>query len=270
MSSHYVIAERPARRWDEATPPTFPTPGPITIDVEPGIGDVTVVAGERADTVVAVRPTNPDDASDADAAERTTVDLTGATLTIRGPRLDPLDASDDTRSIDVTVEVPAGSGIRGKSGVGDLTATGRLGDVSYWTGLGHVRVGAAATLSVTSATGDVVVGAAGGPVRVRSANGDITVGEAAGDVEATTPNGTIRVLDAGRGSLWLATALGGVEVGIHEGSAAWLDVETRFGVVRNELTASGPPAEPAETVEVHATTAIGDVIVRRARGRSAR
>jgi hypothetical protein len=67
------------------------------------------------------------------------------------------------------------------------------------------------------------------------------------------------VLDARRGSLWLATALGGVEVGIHEGSAAWLDVETRFGVVRNELTAS-----------VHATTAIGDVIVRRAPGRSAR
>lgn len=78
------------------------------------------------------------------------------------------------------------------------------------------------------------------------------------------------MLDARRGSLWLATALGGVEVGIHEGSAAWLDVETRFGVVRNELTASGPPAEPADTVEVHATAAIGDVIVPCARGRSAR
>ncbi|HKE75810.1 MAG TPA: hypothetical protein VKB57_19490 [Acidimicrobiales bacterium] len=270
MSIDYVIDERPARRWVEATPPTFPTPGPITVDVEPGIGDVTVVAGDRVDTVVEVRPTNPEDASDVDAAVRTTVECAGGTLTIRGPRLDPLDSSDDTRSIDVTVALPAGSEVRGKSGVGDLTATGRLGDVGYWTGLGHVRVEAAAALSVTSATGDIVVGAAGGAVRARSANGDITVGEAAGDVEATTPNGTIRVLDAGRGSLWLATALGGVEVGIHEGSAAWLDVETRFGVVRNELTASDPPVAPVDTVEVHATTAIGDVVVHRARGRSPR
>lgn len=280
--------------------PKFDTPTPITANIEPGIGHVTIVAGNRADTVVEIRPTNPDNDSDVDAAKRTTVDFAGNTLTVRGPKLSPFSWSNKTRSVDVRVELPAGSHIHGKSGMGDLTATGRLGDVSYTTGLGHVQIDEAATLSVTSASGNVlgnritgrasittasgrlhvgeladggelknsngrtVIGAARGPVKVRAANGDITVEEAADDVEAKTANGAVRVLDAVRGSLTLETALGEIEVGIHEGSAAWLDISTRFGRVRNEMTESGPPGEHADKLEIHASTTIGDVTVRRA------
>ena len=199
--------------------PKFDTPEPITATVEPGVGSVTVVAGARVDTTVEIRPTNADKQSDIDAAERTTVDFAGNTLTIRGSKINPLiGPNKKTGSIDVIVELPAGSHIHGKSGMGDLTATGRLGDVSYKTGLGDVKFDEAATLSVTSGTGTVlgnrmtgkatittagrlhvgelaaggvlknsngvtVVGAARGPVKVRSANGDITVEEAADDVE---------------------------------------------------------------------------------------
>jgi DUF4097 and DUF4098 domain-containing protein YvlB len=183
--------------------------------------------------------------------------------------------------------------------MGDLTASGRLGELSYKTGLGHVQFDEAATLSVTSGTGNVlgnritgkadittagrlhvgelsdggalnnsngmtVVGATRGPVKVRSANGDITVEEAVGDVVAKTANGAVRVLDAVRGSLTLETALGEIEIGIRKGSAAWLDVNTKFGLVRNEMTASGAPAEQADMVEIHANTSFGDIIVRRA------
>lgn len=279
--------------------PKFDTPEPITANIEPGVGYVTIVAGDRLDTVVEIRPTDPDAASDVEAARRTTVDFVGNTLTVRGPKYNPLIGPGKNRSIDVTVELPAGSHIHGKSAMGDLTATGRLGDVSYKTGLGDIQVDEAATLSVTSGTGNVlgnrisgkatistsgrlhvgelagggelknsngatVVGAARGPVKVRSANGDITVEQAAADVEAKTAKGGVRVLDAVRGSLTLETAMGEIEVGVREGSAAWLDVKTKFGRVRNDLTASGAPAEQADKVEIHADTAFGDVTVRRA------
>lgn len=280
--------------------PKFETPEPITANIEPGIGHVTVIAGDRGDTVVEIRPTDPVNGSDADAAERTIVDFAGNMLTIRGPKFSPFSWSSKTRSIDVTVELPADSNVHGKSAMGDLTATGRLGDLSYKTGLGHIRFDESATLSVSSATGNVLgkrvsgkasattasgrlqvgelagggvlnnsngvtlVGAALRPVKVRSANGDITVEEAAADVEAKTSLGAVRVLDAVRGSLTLETAMGEIEVGIREGSAAWLDVSTKFGRVRNEMTASGPPPEHVERVEIHANTAFGDVTVRRA------
>lgn len=280
--------------------PKFDTPEPINAEIEPGIGYVTIVATDRIDTVVDVRPTNPDNESDTDAAERTTVDFARTTLTIRGPKLSPFSWSSKTRSIDVTVELPSGSHVHGKSGMGDLTATGRLGDVGYKTGLGHVSVDEAATLSVTSASGNVlgnriagkatvttasgrlhlgeladggvlnnangntVVGVAHGPVKVRSANGDIVVEEASDDVEARTANGAVRVLDAVRGSLTLETAMGEIEVGVREGSAAWLDVTTKFGRVRNEMTPSAAPTEHTDKVEIHASTSFGDVTVRRA------
>ncbi|HZC71727.1 MAG TPA: DUF4097 family beta strand repeat-containing protein [Jatrophihabitans sp.] len=280
--------------------PKFDTPEPITANIEPGIGYVTIVAADRGDTVVEIRPTNPGNESDVEAAERTTVDFAGNTLTIRGPKPNPFNWSSKTRSIDVSIELPAGSHVHGKSGMGDLTATGRLGNVTYKTGVGHVQIDDAAALSANSGTGNVlgnritgradvttgsgrlhvgeligggelknsngitVVGAARGPVKVRSANGDITVEEAAGDVEAKTANGAVRVLDAVHGSLTLETAMGEIEVGIRAGSAAWLDVKTKFGQVRNDMNASDPPAEHADKVEIHANTAFGDITVRRA------
>jgi DUF4097 and DUF4098 domain-containing protein YvlB len=280
--------------------PTFATPAPITANIEPGVGYVTIVASDRDDTVVEVRPTNPANQSDVDAAERTTVEFAAGTLTVKGPKLGPLSWSSKSRSIDVIVELPAGSHLHGHSGMGDLTATGRLGDVSYKTGLGAIQLDETAALSAISASGNVlgnritgkatittasgrlhvgeladggvvknsngstVIGVARGPIKVRSANGDITIEEATDDVEAKTANGAVRVLDAEQGSLTLETAMGEIEVGIHEGSAAWLDVKTKFGRVRNEMTASGAPTADADKVEVHATTAFGDVIVRRA------
>jgi hypothetical protein len=280
--------------------PKFDTPQPITANVEPGVGSVTVIAGDRVDTVVEIRPTNPDNESDTDAAERTTVDFAGNTLTIRGPKLNLFSWSNKMRSIDVTIELPSGSHVHGKTGVGDLTTTGRLGDVSYKTGLGDAQFDEAATLTWSSGAGNVlgnlirgkadittasgrlrvgdlgdggvlknsngttVVGAARGPIKVRSANGDITVEQATDDVEAKTANGAVRVLDAVRGSLTLETAMGEIEVGIREGSAAWLDIKTKFGRVRNEMTASAAPAEHTDKVEIHANTAFGDVTVRRA------
>ncbi|MFJ8912864.1 DUF4097 family beta strand repeat-containing protein [Amycolatopsis sp. NPDC102389] len=279
--------------------PTFATPEPILADLEPVIGNVRIVAGDRADTVVEVAPLDENNESDIDAAKCTVVEFSGGTLTVRAPKMRLLDFSRRTRSIDVTIELPAGSRVQGSTGLGDLTVTGRIGGCRYKSGTGHIRLDRAGELKLHTASGNIVVehadgnadistssgrvhvggidgtavvknsngpttiGAAGDSIRVRSANGDITVEKAESGVEAKTANGSVRVLDAARGTLTLETSLGDVEIGIREGSAAWLDVNTGFGRVINDMAAATAPGATTDKVEVHAGTSVGDIIVHR-------
>ncbi len=60
-----------------------------------------------------------------------------------------------------------------------------------------------------------------------------------------------------RGEVRLETSYGAIEVGVREGTAAWLDVQSSGGLVRNMLTASGSPAGTEETAKVHARTRPG-------------
>ncbi|RSM57313.1 DUF4097 family beta strand repeat-containing protein [Amycolatopsis sp. WAC 01376] len=279
--------------------PSFATPEPILADLEPVVGNVRIVAGDRTETVVEVAPLDENNASDVDAAKRTVVEFSGGTLTVRAPKMRLLDFSNRTRSIDVTIELPAGSRVQGSTGLGDLTATGRLGACRYKSGTGHIQLDHAGELKLHSASGNIVVehvdgnadistssgrvhvggikgtavvknsngsttiGAAGDSIRLRSANGDITVESAESGVEAKTANGSVRVLDAARGTLTLGTSLGDIEIGIREGSAAWLDVNTNFGRVLNDMTAATAPGDATDKVEIHAGTAVGDIIVHR-------
>jgi hypothetical protein len=279
--------------------PSFDTPEPILAQLEPGVGNVRLVATDRTDTVVEVRPTDEHDASDVRAAEQTRVEFSGGTLSVKGPKIRLFDFSKETRSIEVTIELPAGSRVEGSTGLGDLHATGTLGACRYKSGTGHFQLDRTGDLHLTTATGNVVVdevtgnaeistssgrvhvgavagtgeiknsngattlGAAPGPVRVRAANGDITVEQAENRVDAKTANGAVRVLDAVRGALTLETAMGDIEIGIREGSAAWLDVKTHFGRVANALGASAAPAAATNTIEARANTSFGDITVRR-------
>jgi hypothetical protein len=72
------------------------------------------------------------------------------------------------------------------------------------------------------------------------------------------------VHEAVRGSLDLETAYGTVEAGIREGTAAWLDVESGSGRVRNLLTPSDGPPSSEDSLRVRARTAFGNVVIRRA------
>jgi hypothetical protein len=279
--------------------PSYDTPEPILVNVEPEVGNVRIIASDRTDTVVDVQPTDAADASDVKAAKQTVVEFSGGTLTVKGPKLRPLSLSKATRSIEVTVEVPAGSRMQGNTGLGDLHTTGRLGECRYKSGLGHLQLDQVGELHLRTATGNVVVervdgnadistssgrvhvgavtgtgmvknsngattiGSAGRPLRVRSANGDITVEHAEDEVDAKTANGSVRVLDAVRGTVTLETAMGDLEIGIREGSAAWLDVNTRFGRVRNDMTSTGAPEPGTDKLEVRASTSFGDITVHR-------
>ena len=63
----------------------------------------------------------------------------------------------------------------------------------------------------------------------------------------------------------METSYGAIEVGIREGTAAWLDVSSGSGQVRNTLTASETPEQTEDTVKVRARTSYGNIDVRRAK-----
>ncbi|MEE1740986.1 DUF4097 family beta strand repeat-containing protein, partial [Streptomyces sp. BE147] len=107
--------------------------------------------------------------------------------------------------------------------------------------------------------------AATGELRVSGANGDIHIERAESSVTATTAHGALRVAEVARGTVQLETSYGAIEVGVREGTAAWLDVSSSSGQVRNTLTSSETPGKTEDTVEVRARTRHGNIDIRRAR-----
>jgi hypothetical protein len=279
--------------------PTFDTPEPITATVDVVAADVRITAGDRSATVVDVRPSDASNDEDVKAAEQTRVEYGYGQLLVKAPRLRSWLSRSTGGSIDVTIELPAGSQLRGSGQLADFHAAGPLGECRVKTGLGQIRLERTGAVSLKTGIGDVAVdavaghaeisagsgdmrvrelersavlknsngdtwvGTAGGDLRVHAANGDITIDAARASVVAKSANGDVRLGEAVRGSVVLETSLGDLEVGIPEGTAAWLDVRAHAGKVHNALEASDAPAPSAETVEVRARTSAGDVVVRR-------
>jgi hypothetical protein len=281
--------------------PTFDTPEPVSVTIEIAMGDVKLVAGDRVDTVVDVRPTDPASERDVKAAEETRVDFTGGRLLVRaGPQASQLRSLfRRTGSVDVAIALPSGSGVRGSAAWGTFGGEGRLGECRLHTDYGAVRLTETGPLTVSvtygevtvaRVTGDVEVQADSGDVRidrvdgaaaVRTGNGACRIGEITGDlrvdgmhggiqvdragagVRAKTAYGSLRIGEVTRGSVTLTTASGEIEIGLRQGSAALLDVSTIAGRFRNLLDTVDGPDGADETVEVYARTQDGDIVVRR-------
>lgn len=280
--------------------PTFDTPHPIAAAIELALGDVRITASDRADTVVDVRPSDDANPADVKAAEQTTVTFADDRLHVRAPKSRPLVTRNTTGSVEVTIALPAGSDVESSAAAADFHADGRLGSCRVKTGIGRVGIEWAAQVYVKNGAGDVTVDRATGPAdivlgsgdarlgeldttavvkssngdtwigvargdtRVKAANGNVVVDRADAGLAARTANGDVRVGDVARGAVVLETHIGDVEVGIREGAAAWLDVNTVAGRVSNELDATAAPDGSADSVEVRARTSIGDVVIRRA------
>jgi hypothetical protein len=279
--------------------PEFDTPESISVIIELAVGNVRIAASERTDTVVEVRPTTESDDSDMEAAGKIRVDHTGGVLRITGPKTRMFDFSRRTRSVDVSIALPAGSRVTSEVQIGEVRCVGPLGECRIKTSLGNLAVERAgparlatgfgsvtaesiagdaeiATGSGTVEIGEIVgsgvvknsngattVEAAGGDLRVRNANGDIRVGRAGAGVDAKTSFGAIRVGEVVRGQVVLGSAAGDLEIGVAEGTAAWLDVTTGFGRLHNLLADAVGPDEADETVEVRGRTSFGDITIQR-------
>jgi DUF4097 and DUF4098 domain-containing protein YvlB len=292
MSSNLTLQEN-------APMSTFDTPEPISATIDLGLGDLRITAGDRGATVVDVRPSDPSNDEDVKVAEQTRVEYSDGALLVKTPKLRQWRLRSDGGSIDVTIELPAGSNVQGVLAMVDLQVDGRLGDCRIKTGLGRIRLDETGTLNVKSGAGDITVeratghaevtagtgdirlrelgataaiknsngdtwiGTASSDLRVKAANGSIAVDRAQANVVAKSANGDVRLGDVVRGSVVLETAIGDLEVGVREGTAAWLDVSSTAGKVHNALETAGAPEPSSATVEVRARTSVGTITIRR-------
>ena len=279
--------------------PTFEAPEPITVTLDVPVGDVRVTASERTSVAVDVHPADASNAEDVKAAQLTRVEYADGQLLVKVPRTRSWMSRGHSGSVDVTVALPAGSRVHGTGAAADFACDGPLGECRIKSGLGHIRVGEAGTLNLRSGLGDITVdratghadittgsgdvragalettaviknsngatwiGVAGGDLRASAANGSIAVDRANATVVAKSSNGDVRVGEAVRGTVVLETQIGDLEVGIREGTPAYLDVRSSAGKVYNALEASDAPDPSAESVELRARTTAGDVVIRR-------
>lgn len=280
---------------------TFDTPGPISVTTDLTIGEVKIVATDRIDTVIDVSPRDSTKKADVDAAEQTRVDFAESRLWVKASNeRSPRHVLFGRRgAVDVRIDLPTGSHLRGSALSASFRAEGQLGeclirnvdgDISLdrtgsmhlHTSAGNVTVGKAmgtilvavghgsmtidqvhGTAVIKMINGATRVGVARGDLRLKTANGNVSVASSFGAVEVKVANGDIRVAELVCGSMVLETGTGAVDVGVRKGTTARIDLRTRYGNVTNLLTARNGGASASEIGTVRARVSYGDIIIRR-------
>jgi len=217
---------------------TFDTPSPISAVVEVPAGRIQFIAADRADTAVEVRPMDASKGRDVKAAQQTTVDYRDGVLWIQAATKNQLQGP--SGSIEVTVQLPAGSQVTVKAAGAEFRAVGRFGDVTVEGAYGEIKLDEAASVRLTALAGDV------------------SVGRLNGDAEISTAKGDIRIAEAVRGTVVLSTQAGNVSIAAAHAVSATLDAGTSYGRIHNTLKNTDGTAD----LNIHATTNYGDIDAR--------
>jgi DUF4097 and DUF4098 domain-containing protein YvlB len=262
--------------------PEFDRSAPVTIALRTQRGTVDIAAEERATVTVDVRPLDGSDAS-RDGAANTRVALEGDTLVVHAPEGSAWQLRRSPK-LAITIRVPAGSSIAGKSAAADIRAAGRYTSAQLNLASADAKVEeVTGDAHLTAASGDLTIGRVGGSLLLKSSSGDLEVGDVTGDVSAETASGDITVRSVGgslrtgsasgdvkigmvsRGTTEIKTASGDVEVGVAAGTGVWLDLNTASGDTRSDLTMEGAaPVEGRAALELRVRTASGDIHISRA------
>lgn len=218
----------------------FDTAAPVAAVLDIPAGRIRFIAADRADTTVEVLPADASSGRDVKAAEETTVEYVDGVLRIAAaPAKNRILGS--SGSVEVTVQLPAGSRVEAKTAAAEIRGVGRLGEVTIESAQGTVKLDETASARLTLQAGDISVGRLGGSAQI------------------TTHKGDIHITEAQRGTLTLRTEHGDITVGAARGTSATLDAGTHHGRIHNTLTnTEGPTAG----LDIHATTAYGDITAR--------
>ncbi|MGJ6961026.1 DUF4097 family beta strand repeat-containing protein [Streptosporangium sp. G11] len=217
----------------------YDTPAPISAVLDIPAGRVRFIAADRADTTVEILPADASKGRDVKVAEQTKVEYGDGVLRIETSAKNQFLGS--SGSIEVTVQLPAGSRVEAKAASAEFRVVGRLGDVAFEGAHGSIKLDEAASLRLTTLAGDVSIGRLTGPAKISTGKGDI------------------RVAEAVRGTVVLRTEAGEVSVGAAAGVSASLNAGTSYGRIHNALkNTEGAAAQ----LDIHATTAYGDIVAR--------
>ncbi|OUC93353.1 DUF4097 family beta strand repeat-containing protein [Streptomyces swartbergensis] len=218
----------------------FDTPAPVCAVLDIPAGRIRFIAADRAHTTVEVLPADASHSRDVKAAEQTKVEYGDGVLRIEAPPAKNriLGASG---SVEVTVQLPAGSRIEATTASAGLRGVGRLGDVAFEGAQGSVELDETESARLTLLDGDVSVGRLGGPAEISTRKGDL------------------RIAEAVRGTVTLRTEQGEISVGAARGVSASLKAGTTYGRIHNTLRNT---ADAAAGLNIQATTAYGDITAR--------
>ncbi|MFJ8313274.1 MULTISPECIES: DUF4097 family beta strand repeat-containing protein [unclassified Streptomyces] len=218
----------------------FDTPAPITAVLDIPAGRIQFIAADRTDTTVEVLPSNASKGRDVKAAEQATVEYRDGVLRIDAPAAKN-QYFGPSGSVDVTVQLPAGSSVEAKPSCAEFRAVGRLGDINCSGAHGAIKIDEAAS------------------VRLAAHVGGITVGRLTGPAEISTHQGDIHIAEASSGTVVLSTQSGDLSVCAARGVSASLDAGTTHGRIHNALqNTDGAGAG----LNIHATTSYGDITAR--------
>ncbi|MEU9142179.1 DUF4097 family beta strand repeat-containing protein [Streptomyces sp. NPDC048404] len=217
----------------------FDTPAPVSAIIDIPAGRIQFIAADRADTTVEVLPANRAKSRDVKAAGQVRIDYADGVLRVEAPEaknrlLGP------SGSVEVTVQLPAGSRVEAKAAAAEFRGVGRLGAVTFEGGHRSVKLDEADSVRLTGLDADITVGRLNGPAEISTQKGDVNITEAA------------------RGTLTLSTQMGDITVGAAPGVSASLDAGTTYGRVSNTLK----NADATPGLAIHATTAHGDITAR--------
>jgi len=280
--------------------PVYDTPAPIDLAISLPVGAIDVFASDRTDTVVTVAPSNPSRAVDRRGAEETVVAFDGQRLTVTGPK-PRFSFIGPTESVDVTVELPTGSRLTAESSVGGVRTTGRLGATrikasmgpvdldgtgDLWLRAGHGNAtlrSAEGRVEITADHGQIHIGTVADDAALKASHGSIRIDRSVGDVDAKlsygdlditralasvsakTAFGSIQLREVSSGSIQVESGFGQITIGVLPGTPAWLDIASKDGHVRNDLSGDSAPDESEQTVAVRARTQFGNITIERAR-----
>lgn len=217
----------------------FATPTTITTHLNIPAGRIQLIAADRTDTTVQILPADPSKSRDVKAAEQIKVAYDDGVLRIEAP--EPTNRLlGNSGSVEVTVQLPAGSRIEGTSGAAELRGVGRLGEVAFEGGYRSVKLDEAASAQLAAHDANVTVGRLTGPADINTQRGDIEI------TEAVT------------GAVTLRTQQGDITIGAASGVSASLDAGTGYGRIHNTLKNT----DGAAALTIHATTTHGDINAR--------
>jgi len=262
---------------------TFPTPTALDLLVRNATGTIGITAADTDKSTVEVVPIDSSGES-AEAAERTTIKLSGNRLTVDVPERRGL-LGLRTHKVAVRVTVPTGSTVVAKAASADVTCAGRFaavtvhvasgdvtvddvdGDVELHAASGRLRLRSGGRVTAHTASGKVDIGSAAGDVEVNAASGEVRIGVAEASVRVKTASGKVSIAEAHRGTIELDAASGDLRVGVRSGVVAHLDLNTISGRVRSELPVEDSQPADGAPLEIRARTVSGDLLVAAAAAR---
>ncbi|MFJ9721933.1 DUF4097 family beta strand repeat-containing protein [Streptomyces sp. NPDC101209] len=216
----------------------FDTTAPVHAVLGIPAGRVQLIAADRADTTVEVRPADASKSRDVKAAQQIEAAYGDGVLRVTAPEAKN-QLFGPSGAVEVTVQLPTGSRVEATAGGTELRVVGRLGDLSFEGAYRQIKIDEAASVRLTAVDGDVEIGRLGGSAHISTARGDI------------------RIAEAGRGTLDLRTESGDITVAAAADVSASLDAGTSHGRIHNALKNDGTAA-----LTIRATTSKGDITAR--------